>query len=137
MKSLWRIPVTRNKWIKVLRKIHFQPNSTGYVETYSDTDGNATNDFVPVVPSADGLNKTVQRVNSPFGAEQGYRIMTWTQKSGSGVDHPSQCTSDQCSHYRIGIYRDPDVDGSSIVYHDGIAVGEGIGDVLAAAFPTS
>lgn len=134
MKTLWDVPVQRNKWIKVVRYFHFQPNATGWIETYIDSDGNGTNDFVPVPPSVDGVSKTVTRVSSPFGGEDGYRIFTWTQKSGSSVDHPTQCVSDQCSHQRIGIYRDPDVDGSSIVYHDGIAVGLTAGDVVAAAF---
>lgn len=134
MKTLWQLPVQRNKWIKVIRKFHFQPTSAGYIETYADTDGDAANNFTPVAPSNDGLSKPVTRVTNPFGGIDGYRISTWTQKSGSSVDHPTACVSDQCSHQRIGIYRDPDVDGNSIVYHDSVVVGASVGDVVAVAF---
>jgi hypothetical protein len=134
MKSLWRVPIPFDRWVKFIRHFRFAPDSSGFVETYVDDDGDNTHNFRPVPASLDGLSKRVERVASPFGGEQGYRIFTWTQKSGSSVDNPSACARYPCSHQRTGVYRNPGVTGTAAVYTDAWAVATGPGAALAAAY---
>jgi hypothetical protein len=133
MKSLWRARIGFDRWVKVARRIHFSINpAEGWVETFVDADGNATNDFVAVPASLDGLSKQRQTVVEPLGSVE--RIYTWTQKEGSNVDHPSQCTSARCTHQRWGVYRNPIITGTSVLYNDAWAVSADFGAAYSAAF---
>jgi hypothetical protein len=109
MKSLWTVPMVLGRWVRWLVHVKFDTDpEAGFTATWYDPDGLGLR---PIVPRVD-LGKPVE----------GNRIYTHTQKSPT--DHPSPACpeTDDCSHARIGIYRDPDVSGTSIVYHDGWTV---------------
>jgi hypothetical protein len=109
MKSLWTVPMVLGRWVRWLVHAKFDTDpETGFTATWYDPDGLGLR---PIVPRLD-LGKPVE----------GNRIYTHTQKSPT--DHPSPACpeSDNCSHARIGIYRDPDVSGTSVIYHDGWTV---------------
>ena len=111
MKSLWRVPVRRGKWIRILQHVRWSTDPrTGYVATWINGR--------PIQPSLDGNSKRVERVGDEV------RIHTWTLKDGPSVDRLPQCTSHPCAHLRNGIYRDPKVSGDSIVYVDGTTVAD-------------
>jgi hypothetical protein len=109
MHSLWRVPVRRGVWIRVLQHVRWSvdPN-IGYVATWIN--GRA------VEPSLSGTSKAITRTGDEV------RIHTWTLKHGPGVDLLRQCTSPPCAHLRNGVYRDEKVHGDSIVYVDGTTV---------------
>jgi hypothetical protein len=109
MKSLWTVPMVLGRWVRWLVHVKFDTNpEEGFTSTWYDPDGLGLR---PIVPRLD-LGKPVE----------GNRIYTHTQKSPT--DHPSPACpdTDDCSHARIGIYRDPDVSGTSVIYHDGWTV---------------
>jgi polysaccharide lyase-like protein/predicted xylan-binding protein with Ca-dependent carbohydrate-binding module len=109
MRSLWTVPMVLGRWVRWLVNVKFSTDpETGYTATWYDPDGLGLR---PILPRLD-LGKPVE----------GNRIYTHTQKSPT--DHPSPAcpASDDCSHARIGIYRDPDVSGTSVIYHDGWTV---------------
>jgi len=109
MKSLWRVPVTRGAWIRILQHVLWSPDpGTGYIATWINGR--------PVAPSLAGTSKRVSRSGDEI------RIHTWTLKDGPGVDRLKQCRSHPCAHLRSGVYRDPKVSGSSVVYVDGTTV---------------
>jgi hypothetical protein len=111
MKSLWRVPVKRGRWIRILQHVNWSlDEDTGYIATW--VNGR------PVEPSLDGTRQRVTR----FGDE--VRIHTWTLKDGRGVDHVAQCISQPCAHLRNGVYRDSKVHGDSVVYVDGTTVAQ-------------
>jgi len=109
MKSLWRVPVRRGAWIRILQHVRWSPDpGTGYVATWINGR--------PVAPSLAGTSKRVSRAGDEI------RIHTWTLKDGTGVDRLKQCRSHPCAHLRTGVYRDPKVSGTSVVYVDGTTV---------------
>jgi len=109
MKSLWRVPVRRGAWISILQHVRWSPDpGTGYIATWINGR--------PVAPSLAGTSKHVSRSGDEI------RIHTWTLKDGPGVDRLKQCRSHPCAHLRSGVYRDPKVSGSSVVYVDGTTV---------------
>jgi hypothetical protein len=111
MKSLWRVPVRRGKWIKILQHVRWSlDRDIGYVATWINGR--------PVQPSLDGNHKRIERVGDEV------RIHTWTLKDGPGVDRLPMCKSYPCAHLRNGIYRDPRVSGDSVVYIDGTTVAD-------------
>ncbi len=111
MKSLWRVPVRRGKWIRILQHVRWSTDpGTGYIATWINGR--------PVQPSLDGNSKRVERTGDEV------RIHTWTLKDGPSVDRLPQCKAYPCAHLRNGIYRDPKVGGDSIVYVDGTTVAD-------------
>jgi Polysaccharide lyase len=109
MRSLWRVPIRRGQWVKILQHVRWSVDPTiGYVATWIN--GQA------VQPSLQGKSKRVTRAGDEV------RIHTWTLKHGPGVDRLPQCLSHPCAHLRNGVYRDPRVRGDSIVYVDGTTV---------------
>jgi hypothetical protein len=109
MKSLWTVPMVLGRWVRWLVHVKFDTDpEAGFTATWYDPDGLGLR---PIAPRLD-LGKPIE----------GNRIYTHTQKSPT--DHPSPACpdTDTCSHARIGIYRDPDVAGTSTVYHDGWTV---------------
>jgi hypothetical protein len=109
MKSLWRVPVRRGAWIRILQHVRWSPDpGVGYIATWIN--GRA------VQPSLGGSSKRVTRTGDEI------RIHTWTLKDGPGVDRLRQCRSHPCAHLRNGVYRDSTVRGDSIVYVDGTTV---------------
>jgi len=110
MKTLWRVPVRRGAWVRILQHVRWSTDrDTGYIATWINGR--------PVQPSFDGDRKRVTRP----GAE--VRIHTWTLKDGPGVERLRQCLSHPCAHLRNGVYRNPIVRGDSVVYVDGTTVG--------------
>jgi hypothetical protein len=109
MKSLWRVPIRRGEWIRILQHVRWSTDpGTGYIATWINGR--------PVQPSLQGNSKHVTREGDEV------RIHTWTLKDGPGVDRLRQCQSDPCAHLRTGVYRTPTVRGDSIVYVDGTTV---------------
>ena len=109
MKSLWRVPIRRGVWIRILQHVRWSvdPN-VGYIATWIN--GRA------VAPSLSGTLRPMTRTGDEI------RIHTWTLKDGPGVDRLRQCISPPCAHLRNGIYRDATVHGDSIMYVDGTTV---------------
>jgi hypothetical protein len=136
MLSLWRTSIEVNAWMKVLRRIHFKNNSTGWIETWADTDGDAATAWTPVPASLSGLNKQREIVQTELGPVE--RIYTHTQKSPT--DHPSPACPDSaidCSHQRVGVYRGgatANITGDSTIYHDSVVMGPTLQSVLDAGF---
>jgi hypothetical protein len=92
MRSITTWPTVVGKTQYVLQRIVFSTNpSVGLVETYADT----------------GQGLTLRGI-----------AQTHTMKSPT--DHPAGACDEStpCSHARVGIYRDPDVTGRSIIRHD-------------------
>jgi hypothetical protein len=111
MKSLWRVPIRRGAWVRILQHVRWSPDpDTGYIATWINGR--------PVQPSHGGNTKRIERTGDEV------RIHTWTLKQGPGVDHLRQCKADLCAHLRTGVYRDPKVRGDSIVYVDGTTVAD-------------
>lgn len=111
MKSLWRVPIRRGAWVSILQHVRWSPDKdTGYIATWINGR--------PVRPSLSGRSKKVTRSGDEV------RIHTWTLKQGGGVDHLRQCKADPCAHLRTGVYRNPKVNGDSIIYVDGTTVAE-------------
>lgn len=109
MKSLWAVPMVLGRWVRWLVHAKFDTDpEAGFTATWYDPDGLGLR---PIVPRLD-LGKPVE----------GNRIYTHTQKSPTDHPDPACPESDNCSHARIGIYRDPDVSGTSVIYHDGWTV---------------
>jgi polysaccharide lyase-like protein/predicted xylan-binding protein with Ca-dependent carbohydrate-binding module len=109
MRSLWTVPMVLGRWVRWLVQVKFDTNpESGFTATWYDPDGLGLR---PIIPRVD-LGKPVE----------GNRIYTHTQKSPTDHPDPACPASDDCSHARIGIYRDPDVSGTSVIYHDGWTV---------------
>jgi hypothetical protein len=109
MQSLWSVPMVLGRWVRWLVHAKFDTDpESGFTATWYDPDGLGLR---PIVPRLD-LGKPVE----------GNRIYTHTQKSPTDHPDPACPASDDCSHARIGIYRDPDVSGTSVIYHDGWTV---------------
>jgi len=109
MRSLWTVPMVLGRWVRWLVHVKFDTDpESGFTATWYDPDGLGLR---PIVPRVD-LGKPVE----------GNRIYTHTQKSPTDHPDPACPASDDCSHARIGIYRDPDVSGTSVIYHDGWTV---------------
>ena len=109
MRSLWSVPMVLGRWVRWLVHARFDTDpESGFTATWYDPDGLGLR---PIVPRLD-LGKPVE----------GNRIYTHTQKSPTDHPDPACPASDDCSHARIGIYRDPDVSGTSVIYHDGWTV---------------
>jgi hypothetical protein len=120
MKSLWRVPVRRGAWIRILQHVRWSTDpGTGFIATWIN--GRA------VQPSLAGTSKRVTRSGDEV------RIHTWTLKDGPEVDRLRQCKSHPCAHLRNGVYRNPIVNGDSVVYVDGTTVA----DTRAAAEKTA
>ena len=109
MKSLWRVPIRRGAWVRILQHVRWSPDpGTGYIATWINGR--------PVQASLEGDSKRVTREGDEV------RIHTWTLKDGPGVDRLRQCQSPPCAHLRTGVYRNPTVRGDSILYVDGTTV---------------
>jgi hypothetical protein len=120
MKSLWRVPVRRGRWIRILQHVRWSTDpAVGYVATWINGR--------PVAPSLDGTSKPVTRAGDEI------RIHTWTLKDGPSVDRLPQCRSYPCAQLRNGVYRDSRVQGDSVVYVDGTTVAETRAAAVAAA----
>ena len=111
MKSLWRVPIQRGKWIRILQHVHWSlDEDTGYIATWIN--GRA------VEPSLDGERKEITRIGDEV------RIHTWTLKDGRGVDHVVQCTPRSRARTCAAVcYRDSG-EGDSVVYVDGTTVAQ-------------
>jgi polysaccharide lyase-like protein len=111
MKSLWRVPIRRGAWIRILQHVRWSTDpDTGYIATWINGR--------PVHPSQAGDSKRITRPGDEV------RIHTWTLKDGPGVDRLRQCKSHPCAHLRNGVYRNSTVSGDSVVYVDGTTVAE-------------
>ena len=120
MKSLWRVPVRRGAWIRILQHVRWSTDpGIGYIATWINGR--------PVQPSLQGKSKRIERTGDEV------RIHTWTLKDGPSVDRLPQCKSYPCAHLRNGVYRDPKVHGDSIVYVAGTTVAETRAAAEAAA----
>ena len=109
MKSLWRVPIRRGAWVRILQHVRWSTDpGTGYIATWINGR--------PVQPSLAGNSKRVTREDGEV------RIHTWTLKQGPGVDRLRQCVSDPCAHLRNGVYRNDTIRGDSVVYVDGTTV---------------
>jgi hypothetical protein len=109
MRSLWRVPIRRGSWIRILQHVRWSPDpGTGYIATWINGR--------PVEPSLNGNSKRITRTGDEI------RIHTWTLKDGPDVDRLKQCRSHPCAHLRNGVYRDETVHGDSVVYVDGTTV---------------
>jgi hypothetical protein len=111
MKSLWRAPIRRGVWIRILQHVRWSTDpGTGYIATWINGR--------PMQPSLQGTSKRITRTGDEV------RIHTWTLKDGPGVDRLPQCKSYPCAHLRNGVYRDSRVSGDSVVYVDATTVAE-------------
>jgi hypothetical protein len=120
MKSLWRVPIRRGTWIRILQHVRWSTDpGTGYIATWINGR--------PVQPSLDGTSKRVTRTGDEV------RIHTWTLKDGPSVDRLPQCKSYPCAHLRNGVYRDSRVSGDSVVYVDATTVAETRAVAVAAS----
>jgi hypothetical protein len=139
--SLWEVPIETGRWIKILRHFKFSYDATvGFIESYVDADGNGTTTWDAIDTTqmtSQGLAKTHSNATAP--TDIGYvsggtpeRIFTWTTKTTS--DQPAACSTPPCTHQRVGVYRNQNINGSSTIYHDGVAAGADSGDVVEAAF---
>ena len=109
MRSLWQVPMVLGRWVKWVQHIRFSTDPrVGFIATWYDPDGLGLR---PIPPTLDFGHRVV-----------GNRIYTHTQKAPTGHPEPACPADDVCSHARIGIYRDPDVSGTSVIYHDGWTV---------------
>lgn len=146
MDQVWKLPIGFNQWAKILRHIKFNDlDSTGYVETWADTDGNSSTTWTPVPASgtacASGCEYSVTTEAGPpeiGGTVQ--RVHTHTMKNNtSDGPYPSTLCNDpdRCSHQRVGVYRGGNVgqiSGDSTIYHDSVAAGPTLSTVLNAAY---
>jgi hypothetical protein len=109
MRSLWKVPMVLDRWVKWVHHIRFSTDPrVGFIATWYDPDGLGLR---PIPPTLDYGNRVI-----------GNRIYTHTQKAPTGHPDPACPADDVCSHARIGIYRDQDVSGTSVIYHDGWTV---------------
>ena len=109
MRSLWKVPMVLGRWVKWMHHIRFSTDpQVGFIATWYDPDGLGLR---PIPPTLDFGHRVI-----------GNRIYTHTQKAPTGHPDPACPADDVCSHARIGIYRDQDVSGTSVVYHDGWTV---------------
>jgi Polysaccharide lyase/Ca-dependent carbohydrate-binding module xylan-binding len=109
MRSLWRVPMVLGHWVKWVQHVRFDTDpAIGFISTWYDPDGLGLR---PIIPTTDFGNRVV-----------GNRIYTHTQKEPTDHPDPACPAYDVCSQARIGIYRDPDVSGTSVIYHDGWTV---------------
>jgi hypothetical protein len=153
-RTLWAHPISANTWIKVLRHYKFSTSaSTGYVETYIDSDGDAFIDWDAITSGelhsdVTAASLTVENPNVPtdigtINSATAARVKTWTLKNDAGVPSSNvnantvYCNADTkwpCAHARVGIYRNPDIVGSTTVNHDSVVSGSDSGDVVDVAF---
>jgi polysaccharide lyase-like protein len=109
MRSLWKVPMVLGRWVKWMHHIRFSTDPRiGFIATWYDPDGLGLR---PIPPTLDYGHRVI-----------GNRIYTHTQKAPTGHPDPACPADDVCSHARIGIYRDKDVSGTSVIYHDGWTV---------------
>ncbi len=121
MRSLWRVPMVLGRWVKWVQHIRFSTDDrVGFVASWYDPDGLGLR---AIEPTLDYGNRVVSN-----------RIYTHTQKSPTGHPDPACPADDVCSHARIGIYRDPDVTGTSVIYHDGWTVAKTRAAAVGNAF---
>jgi polysaccharide lyase-like protein len=121
MQSLWKVPMVLGHWVKWLQHIRFSTDPRiGFISTWYDPDGLGLR---PIIPTLDFGHRVVAN-----------RIYTHTQKSPTGHPDPACPADDVCSHGRIGIYRDPDVSGTSVIYHDGWTVAKTRAAAVGNAF---
>jgi Polysaccharide lyase/Ca-dependent carbohydrate-binding module xylan-binding len=121
MRSLWTVPMVLGRWVKWVQHLKFDTDpDQGFTATWYDPDGLGLR---PIVPVPDYGHRVV-----------GNRIYTHTQKAPTGHPDPACPADDVCSHARIGIYRDPDVTGTSVIWHDGWTVAKTRSAAEANAF---
>jgi hypothetical protein len=121
MRSLWKVPMVMGRWVKWLQHIRFSPDPrVGFIASWYDPDGLGLR---PIPPTLDLGHRVI-----------GNRIYTHTQKAPTGHPEPACPADDVCSHARIGIYRDPDVSGTSVIYHDGWTVAKTRAAAVGNAF---
>jgi hypothetical protein len=121
MRSLWKVPMVMGRWVKWLQQIRFSTDpDVGFVATWYDPDGLGLRQ---IIPTLDFGHRVVAN-----------RIYTHTQKSPTDHPDPACPADDTCSHARIGIYRDPDVSGTSVIYHDGWTVAKTRAAAVGNAF---
>jgi hypothetical protein len=121
MQSLWRVPMVLGRWVKWLQHIRFSTDPrVGFIASWYDPDGLGLR---AIPPTLDLGHRVI-----------GNRIYTHTQKAPTGHPEPACPADDVCSHARIGIYRDPDVSGTSVIYHDGWTVAKTRGAAIGNAF---
>jgi hypothetical protein len=121
MRSLWKVPMVLGRWVKWVQNVRFDTDpDQGFIATWYDPDGLGLR---PITPVLDYGHRVV-----------GNRIYTHTQKSPTDHPDPACPATDVCSHARIGIYRDPDVTGTSVIWHDGWTVAKTRSAAEANAF---
>ncbi len=109
MRSLWKVPMVLGRWVKWVQHIRFSTDPRiGFIATWYDPDGLGLR---PIPPSSTSVT-----ASSATGS-------TRTRRRRPPVTRTRRVPqTDVCSHARIGIYRDPDVSGTSVIYHDGWTV---------------
>ena len=121
MRSLWKVPMVMGRWVKWLQHIRFSTDpDVGFIASWYDPDGLGLRQ---IIPTLDFGHRVVAN-----------RIYTHTQKSPTDHPDPACPADDTCSHGRIGIYRDPDVSGTSVIYHDGWTVAKTRAAAVGNAF---
>ncbi len=121
MRSLWKVPMVMGRWVRWLQHIRFSTDPrVGFIATWYDPDGLGLRQ---IPPTLDLGHRVIEN-----------RIYTHTQKAPTGHPDPACPADDVCSHARIGIYRDPDVSGTSVIYHDGWTVAKTRRAAVANAF---
>jgi hypothetical protein len=145
MDPIWDIETSFNTWTKVLRHVKFSNDpAVGYIETWADTDGNASTTWTAVPASGQacdtGCKWNADTVSAPSligGNVQ--RIYTNTMKYNTEGTYSGTLCDDanRCSHQRHGIYRGGNVNninGDSTAFFDSTAAGPSLAEVLQAAF---
>jgi hypothetical protein len=100
MRSLQGYSTVLDKWVGVRLHVKFHTDpAIGFVEMFTLVEGDMRG-----------------------WTQQGGRVYTHTMKSPT--DHPAGSCDEPtpCSHARIGIYRDPRITGTGVIYHDAFGV---------------
>lgn len=155
--GIWEVPISTDTWIRVLRHYKFSADNTvGYVESYVDTDGGTLAwtaiGTSQLTTAGNGLTQTTATAPTDIGYVTGtpVKLFVSTLKdappgtTSNGVlsgkcDDGSQTGHTNtgnwpCAHQRVGIYRNGNITGTTIIYHDGVGAGSDPGDVVDVAF---
>jgi hypothetical protein len=108
--SSFRWPIVYDLWVRILYHIRFDTQrGAGYVKVWVDDDRDQV--FTP---------RAIPAIPNPIWTvypDAPNRVYSHTQKHPT--DHSAACPADDvCSHFREGIYRDPDVTGTSVIFQD-------------------
>ena len=110
MKSLWRVPVRRGAWIRILQHVRWSTDpGIGYIATW-----------INGRPGAALARRRLEAHHAP-GRRGPHPHLDAEERAGRRSTC-AQCKSHPCAHLRNGVYRDPTVRGDSVVYVDGTTV---------------